>query len=132
MRARLLARIVLLVLAAALVSVSCTFDYWLDFAINDWEINLANDHQLDVGYSMINRGDQSINNASIHIQVTADLMTGTPEQYSEWLPIAGVDLAGYGGSYSATYSFLFSGTIDVTTVEVEILGSRWDDYTSSY
>jgi hypothetical protein len=132
MRARPLARIAILVLAVALVTLSCTFDYWLDFAISDWEVNPADDHQVIVGYSMINRGDRDMNNASIYVQVTAKLMDDTPEQCSEWLPIAGVDLAGYGDSFSGTYTFLFSGTINPATVEVEILGSRWDEYTSSY
>ena len=129
MRARQLVRIALLMLAVALVTLSCTYDYWLDFAITSTEVI---DDQLDVGYSMINNGDQSVNNAQIHIQVTADLMTGMPEQYSEWLPIPGVDLAGYGDSYSDSYSFLFSDLIDESTVEVEIIGSRWDEYSSSY
>lgn len=131
MHARPIVRIMILILVVSVVTLSCSFDYWLDFALTD--ITHTNpSEKVDVGYSMINNGGRSMHNASIRIQVTANLMTGMPEQHTEWLPIVGVDLASYGGKYSDTYSFSFSGLIDGTTIEVEIIGARWDEQTSGY
>jgi hypothetical protein len=123
MHARPIVRIMILILAVSVVTLSCSFDYWLDFAISSTQVI---DDQLDVGYSMINNGTRNLKNVSIHILVTVQLDAGGSEQQDPWVPIAGVNLT-VGEKHSDTITFTFSGPF--TDHVEEIIGARWDDDT---
>jgi hypothetical protein len=127
MNVRPIGRILLVVLAAAAVAVSCTYDYWLDFELGD--IGTGSNY-VDVDYSMTNSGSKSMYNASIRIQVSADVAGYGTQTLSEWLPLDGVDLSSF-DAYTDTYQFTFSDVIDPASVMVEIVGTRWDDSTVS-
>ena len=128
MHTRPIARIALLAVTAAAVALSCSIDYTLDFALTDMA-HADHDVKVDVGYSMINNGMRSMDNVSIHILVTIELEAGGPEQKDQWVPTGGVDLT-VGGKHSDTITFTFSGPF--TDHVEEIIGARWDEYTSSY
>jgi hypothetical protein len=123
MHSRTPARIAFLVLAVAAVTFSCTYDYWLDFELGDTLVGL---NYVEAEYSMTNNGSQAIDNAQIHIQVTADLLSGGSELHEAWLPTDGVDLSIF-ENYSDTAVFSFSSEIIGSSVLIEIIGTRWDE-----
>jgi hypothetical protein len=127
MNARPIGRILLVVLAAAAIAVSCSYDYWLDFDLGDIAVG---SNYVDVDYTMTNSGSKTMYNASIHIEVTANIVGNGPQTLDEWLPVDGVDLSAY-QSHPATYRFAFGSPIDPAPVSVEIIGSRWDDSSAS-
>ena len=124
MYARKLAKIALVVVVAAAVALSCSFDYWMDFSIGDIAVGLD---YVDVDYSLYNAGSRSMDNAQIHIEVTADLALGGSETLEQWTP--GVNLSVF-ETFSGTLYIPFSGSI-VNPVVVEVIGTRWDEFTSS-
>jgi hypothetical protein len=125
MNLRRIVGITVLVLAAAAVTLSCSFDYWMDFRIGDIAVGT---NYVDVGYSLYNAGSLSMDNAQIHIEVTADLALGGSETLEQWTP--GVNLSVF-EQFSGTLFFTFSGDI-VGPVVVEVIGTRWDEHSSSY
>ena len=87
MHTRKLARIALLAVVVAAVALSCSFDYWMDFDLGDIAVGLD---YVDIDYSLYNAGSRSMDNAQIHIEVTADLALGGSETVEQWTP--GVNL----------------------------------------
>jgi len=112
-------RIVLLVLATALVAASCTYDYWLDFGI--FAPTYA-DNIVSVKYWMQNYGSREMDNAAIRIEVTCD--AGTLDAWTD-----GVSLS-YGESSDGTLDLVFGSTASNPTAVV--IGSRWDEAVISY
>jgi hypothetical protein len=125
MNIRSIGRIALLVLAAFAVVVSCSYDYWLDFELGDTSVSA---YEVQADYYMTNSGGMTMYDASIHIQVTADLQSGGSEQQDAWVPPNGVDLSSF-ESFSGTAFFTFVSPINGATIE--IIGSRWDDSSDS-
>ena len=120
-----IAKITLLAVMVAAAALSCSFDYWMDFNLGD--IMVGFDY-VDVDYSLYNAGSRSMDNAQIHIQVSADLALGGSETQEQWT--SAVNLSVF-ETYSGTLHIPFSGGI-VNPVVVEVIGTRWDEVTSSY
>ena len=114
-------RIVLLVLATALVAASCTYDYWLDFGIGT-PVFTSGQYTVSVPYWMQNSGSRQMDNAAIRIEVTCD--AGTLDAWTD-----GVSLS-YGESSDGTLDLVFGSTASNPTAVV--IGSRWDEAVISY
>jgi hypothetical protein len=123
MNVRSFARIAILIVAAAAIALSCSLDYMLDFELGDIAVGFD---YVDVDYSLFNAGSRSMDNAQIHIAVTADLALGGYETLQQWTP--GVDLSVL-EPFSDTLRFTFSGQI-VNPVVVEVIGAGWDEDSS--
>lgn len=125
MYARKLAKIAFLAVVAAAVTLSCSYDYWMDFSIDTIAVGLD---YVDVDYTLYNAGSRSMDNAQIHIEVTADLALGGSETLEQWTP--SVHLSVF-DTFSSTLHVPFSSDI-VNPVVVEVIGTRWDEVASSY
>ena len=123
MNVRSLAKVAILVVAAAALALSCSLDYMLDFDIGDIAVGLD---YVDVDYTLFNAGSRTMDNAQIHIEVTVDLALGGSETLERWTP--GVDLSVF-ESFSDTLEFTFSGEI-INPVVVEVIGAGWDEDSS--
>jgi len=118
---RSIARITLLVLAAAVVAASCTYDYWLDFDIG---VPAHVGNTVSVPYWMRNSGSREMDNAAIHVEVTINGGTETQEAWTEAVSLA------CGETSSGQLDFLFVD--DVTSATAVVIGARWDEAGSDY
>jgi hypothetical protein len=123
MNAHRLARITILLVAVAALSLSCTLDYMLDFELTSVSFVVGGDSVL-VNYKLTNNGFRSLKNAAIKVEVTAQ--DGGPLTPVEaWTPY--VDLS-VGESVTGSVTFTFTGFTlsDATAV---VVGAGWDDDT---
>jgi hypothetical protein len=121
MHVRKLMRIALLLAAVALVTLSCGVDYWMDFEITNVSYT-GTDAFVAVSYTMQNNGAYDMENAAIHVQVTANVVGAGTVPQDLWTP-DGVSLPVY-GSVSRTMIFAFGST--VTSATAIVIGARWD------
>jgi hypothetical protein len=124
MNRRTLARIAVLTVVVAAVTLSCSFDYMLNFDISDIAVFVNN---VQFTYTLTNSGARSMDNATIHIKATADLATGGSTSHDEWT--TGVELSPY-DTFSQTLTYYFSGNITGPVV-IEVIGAAWDEHASS-
>ncbi len=124
MNTRTLARIAVLTVVAAAVTLSCSIDYILNFDISDIAVGLDN---VRFTYTLTNSGARTMDNATIRIRATADLATGGSTSHDEWT--TGVELSPY-EIFSETLTYYFSGNITGPVV-IEVIGAAWDEHTSS-
>lgn len=116
-------RIVLLVLATALVAASCTYDYWLDFGIGT-PVFTSGQYTVSVPYWMQNSGSRQMDNAAIRIEVTINGNVETREAWTDSVSLV------YGESYNDMLDFVFVNP--VTSATAVVIGSRWDEAVISY
>jgi hypothetical protein len=125
MHIRSIGRVLLLVLAAALVTFSCTYDYWLDFSLGT-PVFTVGQHTVSVPYTLQNNYQASLtmDNAAIHIEVT---INGGVEMLEAWT--TGVSLSPSENA-SGTLDFYFTNTVDSATAVV--IGVHWDEASIDY
>lgn len=120
MNVRSVGRIMLLVLAAAAVIMSCSYDYWLDFELGVPDLDTFT---VTVPYSMTNVGSKQMYNAAINIEVSINSGMETASLWTD-----PVDLS-YSETVTDTLEFTFvNSVIDATA---SVIGVRWDDSSAS-
>ncbi len=118
---RSLARVVILVVAAAAVLLSCGIDYSLDFGLDTPTID---GETVSVDYTMTNSGTYDMEDVALNIMVSINGGESTLEQWTA----AGVDLITDDG-VTGSITFTFSG-YSIGSATATVIGVRWDRSTS--
>lgn len=126
MNVRSLAKVAILVVAAAAIALSCSLDYRLDWWITDTRIE-ADGKTVSIDYVLSNDGARSMDNAMIHFVVSAQLDSG-PDLVPQDAWTAGYDLAPL-EQHADTIHFTFLDPI-VSIPSYEVIGAGWDEDSS--